>query len=66
MSKESIQKHSTNEHLTKNLNNSNTDVDKMTTKTSKKKERKIKNVKRKRIQTFDSSDEEIDIEEEGI
>lgn len=54
---EDIQEHSINECETKNKK-----------KPNKKKENKSKNtqkIKRKRIQTFDSSDEEIDSEEEG-
>jgi len=48
-----IQKNSFNEHESKNKTN------------KKKKSKKTQKVKRKRIQTFDSSDEEIDSEEEG-
>jgi len=53
-----IQKHSSNEHETKNKTNKK--------KKNENRSKKTQKVKRKRIQTFDSSDEEIDSEEEGL
>lgn len=56
-----LQENSTSEHETKTIKKSN----KKKNNGEKNKNRNSQKVKRKRIQTFDSSDEEINSEEEG-
>lgn len=56
-----LQENSTSEHETKTIKKSN----KKKNNGEKSKNRNSQKVKRKRIQTFDSSDEEINSEEEG-
>lgn len=60
--KKNVAKYSISDHETKPKNKSNKKKD----NEKKSKNKNIQKVKRKRIQTFDSSDEEIDSEEEGI
>lgn len=57
-----LQKNSTSEHEIKTINKSNKKKD----NEKKSKNKNSQKVKRKRIQTFDSSDEEINSEEEGM